>query len=149
VVLKAEKPKHFQHPRELSTLGDHIRKRRLDLGLFQKQLAGQIGTSEDTIYRWESNESSPQVQFIPAILKFLDYNPLPLPDSSADKIVFYRQVLGLSQRRLAKQIGIDPKALGLSERGRRPLPKKLLKFLESVYSCVVAVNSNFDDLIAK
>jgi transcriptional regulator with XRE-family HTH domain len=149
VTLKARRPPDSKYPKQLKTLGDHIRKRRLDLGLFQKQLAEQIGVSEETIYNWESNESSPQFQFIPAIVRFLDYNPLPLPDAPHQRLVFYRQVFGLSQRKLAKKIRIDPKALGLSERGRRPLSKKLLKFLESVYSCVVAVNSNFDDLIAK
>jgi transcriptional regulator with XRE-family HTH domain len=45
--------------------------------------------------------------------------------------MFYRQTLGLSQRALATKIGVDPKAIGLSERGRRPLSKKRLKLLES------------------
>jgi transcriptional regulator with XRE-family HTH domain len=100
VRLSAQKPKSSAYPEELNTLGDHIRKRRLDLGLFQKQVAKQIGISEDATYRWESNESSPQVQFIPAIIKFLDYNPLSLPDSPGQKLVFFRQVLGLIQRGL-------------------------------------------------
>jgi len=65
----------------------------------------------------------------PAIIEFLDYNPLPLPDSPPQRLAFYRQVLGLSQRKLAKRIGIDAKALGLYERGTRPLSKKILKFL--------------------
>jgi len=93
-------------------------------------VAKQIGVDE-TVWRWERNESSPQVQFIPAIIKFLDYNPLPLPDSPCHRLVFYRQTLGLSQRKLAKKIGIDPKTIELAETGKRPLSKKLLKFLES------------------
>jgi DNA-binding XRE family transcriptional regulator len=103
----------------------------LELGLFQKQVAEQIGVDEETIFRWESNKSRPQVRFIPATIKFLDYNPLSPPDSPRRSLVFYRQMLGLSLRNLGKRIGVDPKVLGLCERGRRPLSKKILKLLES------------------
>jgi transcriptional regulator with XRE-family HTH domain len=132
LVLKAHKPPSSEFPKELRTLGDHIRKRRLDLGLFQKHVADQIGVDEDTIYRWESNESRPQVQFIPAIIKFLSHNPIPLPDSPSQRLVFYRRVHGVSQRALAKKIGLDAKAIELAETGKRPLSKKLLKLLETL-----------------
>ncbi len=130
MVLKAEKPKHFQYPKELNSLGDHIRKRRLDQGLFQKQVAEQIGVDEETIFRWESNKSRPQIQFVPAIIKFLDYDPIPLPDSPRQTLVCYRQIHGVSQRALAKKIGVNAKAIELAETGKRPLSKKLLKLLE-------------------
>jgi transcriptional regulator with XRE-family HTH domain len=130
VVLKAHKSPSAEFPKELCTLGDHIRKRRLDLGLFQKQVAAEIGVDEDTIFRWESNESRPQVQFIPAIIKLLGYSPFPLPDLPGQRLVFYRQIHGLSQKRLAMRIGIDPKTIELCESGRRPLSKKLLKLFE-------------------
>ena len=118
VTLNTQKPRSSAYPKELRTLGDHIRKQRLDQGLFQKQVAERMGTSEDTIYRWERNESKPQIQFIPAIINFLAYNPLSPPESPCERLVFYRQINGLSQRSLAKQIGIDPKALGLCENGK-------------------------------
>ncbi len=35
--LRASKPKSFRYPTRLNTLGDHIRSRRLDLGLFQSE----------------------------------------------------------------------------------------------------------------
>ena len=131
LVLKAKKPNDFKYPKELNAVGDHIRKKRLDLGLFQKWVAEQIGVDEDTIYRWESNESRPQIQFIPAIIKFLGYNPFRLPDRLPERLIFYRQTHGLSQRALARRIGIDPKAVGQFESGKRRLSVKLLKFLES------------------
>ncbi len=65
------------------------------------------------------------------LIKFLDYDRLPVLDSPRQRLVFYRQVLGLSQRKLAKEAGIDLKAIELTETGKRPLPKKLLRFLES------------------
>src|SRR5262245_761635 len=102
-----------------------------------------------TIWNWERNESSPQTQFIPAILKFLEYNRLSPPNSPRRSLVFYRQMLGLSQRNFGKRIGVDPKALGLCERGKRALSKKILKFLESFqerHNCLVAGEFHFDDL---
>jgi transcriptional regulator with XRE-family HTH domain len=131
VTRTVSRPANPKYPKQLNTLGDHIRKRRLDLGLSQKHAGREIGVDEETIFRWESNESRPQVQFIPAIIKFLGYNPVPLPDSQPDRLIFCRRLLGLSQRKLATKIGIDPKALGLCERGKRLLSKRLLKLLES------------------
>jgi transcriptional regulator with XRE-family HTH domain len=131
VRLSTQKPKSSAYPKELKTLGDHIRKRRLDLRLFQEQVAERIGVDEDTIFRWEGNKSKPQVQFIPAIIKFLGYNPIPLPESPGHKLLSYRQAHGLSQRALAKRTGVDPKAVELYEQGKRPLSKKILKLLGS------------------
>ncbi len=67
VRLKAPKPPSAKYPKELKTLGDHIRKRRLDLHLLQKQVAEQIGDDVMTIWNWERNESSPQVKFFPPL----------------------------------------------------------------------------------
>jgi transcriptional regulator with XRE-family HTH domain len=129
--LKARRPPNSKYPKQLNSLGDHIRKRRLDLALHQKQVAEKIGVDEDTIYRWESNESKPQIKFFPAIIEFLGYSPFIIANSPAVSLLLYRQLHGLSQRRLAKRVGTDPKAIGLSERGRRPLSKKLRKLLDS------------------
>jgi DNA-binding XRE family transcriptional regulator len=51
-------------------------------------MADQIGVDEDTIYHWESNESIPQVRFIPTIIKLLGYNPFPLPERITGKAGF-------------------------------------------------------------
>jgi transcriptional regulator with XRE-family HTH domain len=77
---KASKPKSPKYPKELKTLGDHIRKRRLDLGLFQRQVAEQIGVDETTIWNWECHKSSPQVHNISAVVRYLGYDPLPVPE---------------------------------------------------------------------
>jgi hypothetical protein len=75
-------------------------------------------------------ESKPQIQFIPAIIKFLSHNPIPLPDSPGQRLVFYRQTHGITQRALANRIGVDPKAIGLSERGNDRFQRRLRKLLE-------------------
>jgi hypothetical protein len=48
--LKVEKPKS-PSTKNLQTLGDHIRKKRLDLGLFQKEVASRIGVDAESVYR--------------------------------------------------------------------------------------------------
>src|SRR3989338_7434116 len=73
--------------RLLTTIGDHIKKRRLDLGLFQKQVAAQIGADEMTICNWELKLTEPEVCFIPKIIEFLDYNPLPEARTLAEQII--------------------------------------------------------------
>ena len=80
LTLKAPKPKSSKYPKEFKQLGDHIRKCRLDLGLFQKQVAECIGVDEATIYHWECNETNPPNRHIPQIIRFLEYNPLPQPE---------------------------------------------------------------------
>lgn len=72
-VLKAQKPKHVDYPKELLTIGDHIRAKRLDLGLLQKDVAKIIGVCEDTITYWEMNRTKPYKRFMPSIDTFLGY----------------------------------------------------------------------------
>jgi DNA-binding XRE family transcriptional regulator len=58
-------------------MGDHIRQKRLDLGLQQKDVAVQIRVSEASIYNWERNRTAPQVHQIPGVISFLGYDPFP------------------------------------------------------------------------
>jgi transcriptional regulator with XRE-family HTH domain len=127
--LTAAKPKSLNYSKELKTLGDHIRKRRYDLGFFQKQVAAQIGVDEITVYNWERNATSPRVRDIPRIIQFLGYNPLPAPDSLAEKLLAARKALGFTQKAMARRLRIDQTTLARLERGRdrRPLAETLRK----------------------
>jgi len=75
IQLTARKPLPPAYPRELRTLGDHLRKRRLDLGLLQRDVAEQLHVHQMTITNWETGRTSPQLRFVPRILSFLGYNP--------------------------------------------------------------------------
>ena len=70
-----KRPFGSKYPLNPVTLGDHIRKRRIDLRMLQKDVANVIGVSEDCITNWENNRTIPQIQFMPKIIKFLGYNP--------------------------------------------------------------------------
>ena len=77
--LTAKKPLPVAYPKELKTLGDHLRKRRLELGPRQIDVATRLGASEATIVHWETNLTRPALKFIPAIVSFIEYNPFTRP----------------------------------------------------------------------
>jgi DNA-binding transcriptional regulator YiaG len=64
-------------PEQLHTLGDHLRRRRLTLKLPQDQAAKQLGVGRASLQHWEQDRQKPGAASIPAILKFLGYNPAP------------------------------------------------------------------------
>jgi transcriptional regulator with XRE-family HTH domain len=115
-TLLAKKPTSRAYPVSLTTLGDHIRKKRLDLGLFQKDVAAAIGVDNGTITNWEKWRSEPELRFIPKIIEFLGYRPDGTkPVSLGETIRHYRQMRGISQKELARELGIDPSTLAKYE----------------------------------
>ncbi len=119
VTLTAKKPLSEAYPKTLNTLGDHRRKRRLDLKLFQKDVANIIGVDTNSIINWEKNRSSPRLYLLPKVFEFLGYNPLRSDTVTiGDRIRQYRVQNGLSLGKLAKRLGIDPTTLARWERGQ-------------------------------
>ena len=48
--------------------------------LLQRQVAEQLSVDKASIANWEGNRRKPGVEYMPAIIRFLGYNPLPPPD---------------------------------------------------------------------
>ena len=122
-----------KYPNQISSLGDHIRKRRMDLKLLQKQVADQIGVHEMTITGWEGNATSPEVRYMPAIIQFLGYNPLPVASSLPERLATIRRTLGLSQRKMASKLGVDPATLMGWEAGRHQPSEKSNELIAKVF----------------
>ncbi len=115
--LRAKKPVSKAYPRELVTIGDHIRKRRLDFKLTQREVAGVLGIGECTIWNWERNRTCPLTKHLPAIIGFLGYAPFEDTGKSlGERLLLYRMRTGLTQKELAEAIGIDPRTLGKIEK---------------------------------
>jgi transcriptional regulator with XRE-family HTH domain len=119
VTLRGQKPQPAVYPKELRTLGDHLRKRRLDLGLLQREVAAQISVAKDTISNWEGNATSPDLRMVPRIMRFLGYEPERRNVSPGDRLLACRRSRGLSQSEMARRLGIDPGTLSRWERGRQ------------------------------
>ena len=119
VTFRGQKPARASYPKALKTLGDHLRKSRLDQGLLQKEVAARLGVSKDTVRNWELNRTKPDLRLIPRILSFLDLERAPGVDSSSagELLVAHRRALGMSQSEMAKRIRIDPTTLSRWERG--------------------------------
>ncbi len=94
---------------EPKTLGDHIRRRRLMLSLTQEETAERLGVNAWTVLNWETGQSKPAIQFIPALIGFLGYDPEQVHQGTlAVRLVAKRRLLGLSQREAARSLKIDP-----------------------------------------
>ena len=135
LTLKTLKPRNPAYPEHLVTLGDHIRKRRLDLGLHQKDVARQVNATTSTVTNWEENRTSPRLYLLPKIIEFLGYDPLQSNATTlGERIKQYRIQKGLSLRKLAKGLGIDPGTLARWEGGevkpRGRMKERMTRFLK-------------------
>jgi transcriptional regulator with XRE-family HTH domain len=94
---------------EPKTLGDHIRRRRLILSITQEEAAQRLGVNASTIHNWETGGTKPAIQFIPALVGFLGYDPEPAGQGTlAGRLIAKRRELGLSRRKTARSLRIDP-----------------------------------------
>lgn len=109
--LSAPKRAHRAYPKVLRTLGDHLRKRRLDLGLLQRQVAAQLGASVDTLRKWERGETGPNIRFRPAVFRFIGGDPRPDPTTPGERLTRYREGRGITQEARARELGVDPGTL--------------------------------------
>jgi len=110
-------------------LGDHLRARRLDLGLLQRELAKLLGVSVASLGHWELGNASPATRFLPAILRFLGGDPRPLAETFPERLRAVRTARGFSQEALARQLGIDPTTVARWEAGRGHPGARLSKLL--------------------
>lgn len=114
-AYKIETPLTIQLPIELTkepiTLGDHLRRRRLEFGLYQKDVAALIGVTTSTIWNWENGWSSITLSCMPKVIEFLGYNPIPCPEDLMGRLAWYKQVKGLSLEQLGAEMGRDPEQL--------------------------------------
>ena len=100
-------------------MGDHIRKRRMDLGLSQRQLGEKLGVRTNTVYSWESGDACPRNRYTPEIIQFLGYDPvLPMGPDLSGALSEYRLRNGLTQAALAQILGVNRETVGTWERGR-------------------------------
>ena len=88
------------------TLGEQLRKRRMDLGISQRKLASQLGVNRTSIEHWERNMVQPARWMVPRIREFLGLQPLQPLTSFGERLTAYRRDLGLSQEALARRLGV-------------------------------------------
>jgi Helix-turn-helix len=60
----------------------------------------------------------PQIHVSPQVIKFLGYDPAPIPQSDSERLVTAGKAKGLTQKEMAKRIGVNPTTLARWERGK-------------------------------
>ena len=97
ISRSVSRPKSESYPKELKTIGDHIRAWRIDKCLLQKDIAQILSVCEDTIVGWEMRGTIPGMKQMPQIIKMLGYLPVKIDVSIlGGKIAHYRYMHGLT-----------------------------------------------------
>ena len=102
--------------------GDHDKARRT--------VGERIGVDTTSVFNWEANTVSPDIRCMPAIIRFLGYNPLPAAKGWGERLVRQRTSLGLSQKEAALKLGVDSGTLARWEQGKTEPESALLGRVE-------------------
>ena len=128
--LKASKIKDFkEHP---ETLGEHLKKRRLELGLLQREVAKELRIPVASYFNWEKGYTEPMIRFLPKLIDWLGYDPYPLPTNSSEWLVAVRRNLGLTRKGLGRLIGADESTVQRWEE-RIGVPSERLPSIKALY----------------
>jgi len=115
------------YPMQPKTIGEHLRKKRMELGLYQREAGSKIGVGASSIWNWEHGVE-PELVYIPRIIDFLGYVPFERPIGTVALLKYYKLINGLSYERLGKVMGRDPEQLTDWLSGRnRPCKKNVDK----------------------
>lgn len=133
IELRAEKPKPNGYPEKVETLGEHLRARRMDLGLLQKEVAKVLNVSVCSVENWENHRTYPMKSELKAIMGFLgEQSSFEASEVEvAHRLKNYRKMNTLTQRQLSQQIGIGLNTLISAESAKNTLKPSTLFKIES------------------
>lgn len=129
--LRAKKPRPG-YPAEPRTLGEQLKKWRLDRGLRQVELARLLGVDEMTVVYWERGKHRPRVSHLPGIHRLIGAPPADVGGSLAERLIALRRRMGWSQEELARRLGVDPESVARWERGTIP-SRKYFELIENLW----------------
>jgi len=108
IKKRIPKPLPSAYPEKLVTIGDHMRRTRLDRNLYQKDVGKLLGIDGCTVKNWE------KVSYTPRICEFLNYTPLIQNQTKhfGHQLRYYRiYILGLSAFDFATTIDVCEETL--------------------------------------
>ena len=65
----------------------------------------------------EKGHTEPPIESVPAILRFLGYDPYPQPRTLPERMLAKRRAMGWSSKEAARQLGVEEGTWGAWERG--------------------------------
>ena len=121
------------YPTNPQTIGDHLKKRRYELGLYQKDVAALLQVNQSTLIGWEKGRKEPVIQLWPWVIKFLGCDPQCEAKTFGGRLLAARRRLGVTQEEAAKLVSVDEESFRLWELGtRKPSPASLTKIEEFI-----------------
>jgi transcriptional regulator with XRE-family HTH domain len=120
------------YPRDPKTFGERLRKRRLDVGLTQEELARRIGCWPEQVGIWERDQSRPLARRWPGILEVLGEDVLPAGTDFPSRLLAARKRAGQTQVEFAARVGVDPRTILNLERGLRSPHRRTLRKLAAI-----------------
>ena len=126
IELKAAKTRSY----DPVTLGDHLKKARIERGLTQSNAVAFLSVSVTTLHDWETGKTIPAVKHWPAIMEFLGYCPYQHARSLGDRLRLHRIHRGLTIEELAKVFGVDRGSIACWETGKRRPDTQSRKVIE-------------------
>jgi DNA-binding XRE family transcriptional regulator len=103
LALKALRARDYSENPQ--TLRRHLKKRRRELGLLQREAAERIGVSTDTVVNWEKGKIEPVAAQFRLVVAFLGYDPAPEPRTLAERVEAKQRSLGASLAQVARHLG--------------------------------------------
>jgi transcriptional regulator with XRE-family HTH domain len=111
-------------------ISDFLRKRRIDLGLKQRDVAALLNVNVESIRNWEGGWRQPHIAELPKIIAFIGCCPYDLTLPLHKRIVLWRSYNGVTQKEMAEIIGIDPTTLARLEDGRIQKRSHYLRYID-------------------
>jgi transcriptional regulator with XRE-family HTH domain len=134
------KPKDYAD--QPGSLGEHLKRRRRQLGLLQREVAKLIGCHQDTYINWEKDRTQPVASRFRPVIELLGYDPSPAP--LAERVQAKRRELGVTFSQVAQYLGWDEGTLARYLNGTWRVPVSRVKALEAFLVggplCTAAIN---------
>jgi transcriptional regulator with XRE-family HTH domain len=125
------------YPESLITLGDYMRKTRLDLNLTQEQVANDIlKTSFQNVSSWEDNRHSVSLWFRPKIIEFIGFCPYDTSLPIGLKLRERRENFGLTVKELACLLKVNPCTITSWEQCEHNPSQKSLKIIDGFLKAI-------------
>jgi transcriptional regulator with XRE-family HTH domain len=109
LTIKALRQKDYSKTPQ--SLGEHLKKRRRELGLLQREAATRMGVSTATIVMWEKNRARPVAAQFRPLVEFLGCDPTPEPQTLGERFEAKQRSLGASLAQIARYLGWDSGSL--------------------------------------
>lgn len=114
------------------TLGQHLKKRRRELGLLQREAAERMGILIETYANWEKDRTVPVASQFRPVVGFLGYDPTPASSTLRERLEAKRRTLGVTFDQVAQYLGWDPVTLNRYVRGVWPMTPVRAAALEAL-----------------